>query len=377
MAEDIISKAKELVRNHKDEGFNINYVSDKTLQLIARRFNEHKRSNVEAITNIKKAVSYMIAAKLVGDRRLYRELNELTGNVFDSYCDSIDVIDDCQDGFDTAIERHVCHANERVYTLLKSKHIKYLDAGLIHGVTRDIFLPAYNATLSIYDNIRCYNEVDKFIKNTPEEDKHNNSNDVYTKHVVKELVVFNDHLYMSDKDSDSVEFKDSIINEYIVDSQLDPDVIKFKKFAISGNAGGSGMISLQRPISIKNLKNFDKILIQDGYVYHNETRHCYIIAGNYNLIHLVKYDDLFNMSLVYRYNGNQGTEWVETIRLTDLHSGNSCSVKEFEDDFGKDIVKKKYIYLFKGHTKVAQIPFKSDNINIDYDIMTELLSRVK
>ena len=49
MPSDIIARAKELRLNHPEQSFNVDYAKVSKIQLIARRFVEHKRTNVQNI----------------------------------------------------------------------------------------------------------------------------------------------------------------------------------------------------------------------------------------------------------------------------------------------------------------------------------------
>lgn len=375
---DIIASAKELRTKHPNGMFNENYVKVTNLQLIARRFTEHKRTNVAAIKNIEKAVQYMIAARMVGDRRLIREMSDLTDGVLDSYCEHIEVVDDCCDGFDRAVDRHLYHHHPGVYELLTSKKIKFLDAGIVHG-GRDIFLPAYNTMINVVRNRRCLEELDEFIKNTPEEDKHNNQN-IFTRYAVKKFIVYEGHLYVSNKDSDPVDLKDSLVEEYIVDSQLDPDNIYPGKFEKLGNAGGNGSITMHRSVPLRNLHNYDEIVVRNGIVYHDETNHIYVITGHYELMHLLKYDELNSMSLIYSYLGQHKIEYVDKIKLGNLARYYSpIKLSEYEDEHGEGSLRDNYIYLFKGRSKLAKVPYKSGDYSreLDFNLIQELLDKVK
>ena len=124
---DIINQAKELKDNHRGAEFNPNYATINNIRKVAENFINKKCINVESITSINKIIQYMISAKVVGDRYFYHKLCEYTNHILDGFCDSIEIEDNCYDGFDRAVERHVYRENPKIYEYLKSKHVRYLD----------------------------------------------------------------------------------------------------------------------------------------------------------------------------------------------------------------------------------------------------------
>lgn len=52
MPSDIIARSRELRLDHPDRSFNADYAKVSNIQLIARRFTEHKRTNLQNIKHI-------------------------------------------------------------------------------------------------------------------------------------------------------------------------------------------------------------------------------------------------------------------------------------------------------------------------------------
>lgn len=399
MPSDIIARARELRLDHPDQSFNADYAKVSNIQLIARRFTEHKRTNVQNIKHIETAIQYMICAKIVGDRRLYKELNEFTGEELDKYCENIEIQDDCYDGFDTAVERHLYRYNKEVYDYLHAKHIKILDAGLVKYGGNDIFLPTFNAIINVRDNHRCLKELKEFVDNTPLEDRRNNEN-TFTLHVVKKFIVYERKLYVSNKDSDPVELRDTVVDEYLCDAMQDPDGIFNSKFHTNNNAGGNGTVDLHRQVPISKLPNYTEIMLKNGVVYHDEVNHIYRIMGNYDLMHLIKYEGFNSMSLLYTYNAKlRHVNDEENVNMDDLDDeAKEQKLKEdmcvdkvklsninrvyepmplnkFEEHYGEKAIKSGRLYLFKGKSKVAQVSHRDCSGFITFDEVQELLDK--
>ncbi len=397
MPSDIIARARELRLDHPDQSFNADYAKVSNIQLIARRFVEHKRTNVQNIKHIETAVQYMICAKIVGDRRLYRELNEFTGEELDKYCENIEIQDDCHDGFDTAVERHLYRYNPEVYEYLHAKHIKILDAGLVKYGGNDIFLPTFNTVINVRDNHKCLKDLKEFVDNTPLEDRRNNEN-TFKLHVVKKFIVYEDRLHVSNKDSDPVELRDVIVDEYLCDTQLDPDDIFVSKFHTTNNAGGDGSVNLHRTVSLRSLPNFTEIMLKNGIVYHDEEKHLYKIMGDYSLMHLLKYENFDAMSLLYTYNAkvarhedddvddedldneekivNKNDLYVDKVKLGNISRVyEPMALNRFEEEYGEEAIKDNRLYLFKGRSKIAQIPHRDNSGNISFEEIQELLNK--
>ena len=395
MPSDIIARARELRLDHPDQSFNADYAKVSNIQLIARRFVEHKRTNVQNIKHIETAIQYMICAKIVGDRRLYKELNEFTGEELDKYCEDIEIQDDCHDGFDTAVERHLCRYNQEVYEYLHAKHIKILDAGLVKYGGNDIFLPAFNAIINVRDNHKCLKELKEFVDNTPLEDRRNNEN-TFKLHVVKKFIVYENHLYVSNKDSDPVDLRDTMVDEYLCDTMLDPDNIYTSKFHTNNNAGGDGAVDLHRTVTIRSLKNYTEVMLKNGVVYHDEAKHVYRIMGDYSLMHLIKYENFDSMSLLYTYktriasaedgdkdfdedeeeNLNKDELFVDKVKLGNISRVYSpMALPKFEEEYGEKAIKNGRLYLFRGRSKVAQISHRDSSGYISFDEVKELLDK--
>lgn len=392
---DIVARARELRLDHPDQSFNADYAKKSNIQLIARRFTEHKRTNVQNIKHIETAVQYMICAKLVGDRRLYKELNEFTGEELDKYCEDIEIMDDCYDGFDTAVERHLYRYNPEVYEYLHAKHIKILDAGLVKYGGNDIFLPTFNTIINVRDNHKCLKDLKEFIDNTPEADRRNNEN-TFTLHVIKKFIVFEGRLWVSNKDSDPVELKDTIVDEFLCDQLLDPDSIFISKFHTHNNAGGNGTVDLHRTVPLRSLPNFTEVMIKNGIVYHDEVKHLYKIMGDYSLMHLIKYENFNNMSLLYTYNAKVTREendenedvdeeerqvgkkdlYVDKVKLGNISRVyEPMSLSRFEEEYGEKAIKNGRLYLYRAQSKIAQIPHRNSSGNIEFEEVQELLEK--
>ena len=370
------ARAKELRDKNEGGAFNANYAKASNVQLIANRFTNHKGTDVESIKSIEKIIQYMIASKLVGDRKLYTKLNEYTDGVFDKFCEDIEIQDDCHDGFERAVDRHLYRFNKDVYNYLHDKRIKFVDAGLVKYGGRDIFLPAYNTLINVVNNRRCLEELDEFIKNTPEEDKHN-ENFSWEPKVVKKFIVYDHKLYVSNRDSDPVDLRDTMVTEYICDSQLDPDDIIMSKFE-HDIADGRGNITLHRNIPFNKLKNYDEIAVRNGVVYHDEHNHVYKIVGHYELMHLLRYDELNSTSLVFVYTGANNEALVNKTKLGKLNRYyEPLKFDEAEEEYGEGTFKNNMLYLFKGTGKLCEQSRKVNDNEVTFDVIKEMLDKLE
>lgn len=351
--DDIIEKAKDLRSKHAGQQFNERFVTETSLRTIAERFTKHRRTNVESIKSIKRVIQYMIAAKMVGDRRLFKELNEYSGEVLDSFCDNIEIVDDCGDGFDRAVDRHVYRANSDLYEYLKSNKIYFVDAGIVTTGGKDIFLPQFNSRLCVIGNRRCLEEVVDFVKRTPEKDKHNDEEFSWTMKSIKDFVVYDGVLHVTDPESDSVDIDESNeVVEMLIDAEVDPDDISISSYETNLSTKKAGAISTYRYSSLNKLRNGTPVVIKDGIVYHDDKENIYRIIGDFTLLALYRYENLRQYSLVFSYPGvKEGKQFIEQINLahpSDKHEPvdfKSWSYDTTNRDFDKDLV-----YIARGNT---------------------------
>lgn len=363
----IIEKARDLKAKHSGEKFNENFVTGANLRKIANRFTEHKMTNVETIRGIKKLIQYMICAKLVGDRKLYTKLNEYSGELLDSFCDEIEIVDDCNDGFDTAVQRHVYRVNPDLYEYLKNNRIKYVDAGLVKYGGKDIFLPQFNALVCIVGNRRCFDEIADFIKKTPEKDRHNEEFS-WEQKVVKDFYVYDGDLYCTTTQSDPIELSDTHVKEFIVDAETDPDEINIRMFDTSSHKGS---IKSYRTVPIEKLENGTKLMLKKGIVYHVPDKACYKIIGHYELMKFDRYEGLNEMSIVYSYPGLKGEGFVDSINLGNLNKHmDKIKMSDWTYEYGDGELDQDLIYLFKGKTRIGQMPYRE---TITFENIKELL----
>ena len=370
--EDILAKARDLKMKHPGQKFNPNFVTPSNLRKIAERFTSRKKTNVDTINSLKKVIQYMIAAKMVGDRRLYNELNEYTMNILDNFCSEIEIVDDCGDGFDTAVQRHVYRANPEIYEYLKANRIKYIDAGLVKFGGTDIFIPSFNALICIVGNRKCFDEIADFIKNTPEEDRHNDIEFTLAPKVIKDFYVFDGKIYVTTNQSNPIEDikPDTPVIEYLVDAELDPDDINMSMFTASTN--NRTTINTYRQVPLSKLKNGTKIMIKNALIYIDNKNH-YKVVGHYELLNLIRYEDLNTYSLIFSYPGLKGGEaWIDTIRLTNLSLQNETTVSDWSAEYGNDKLDKDFLYLFKGKTRVGQINYRE---TVSFEDIKELLDQ--
>lgn len=99
------------------------------IKKIADRFNQHKATNVPAITNLDKFCTYTIAALAVGDLVLYNNLiDQLSYNsaqVYIQMFSEIELEDDCYDDFLTKEDRLLHYSHPDLYDIIKTKELKY------------------------------------------------------------------------------------------------------------------------------------------------------------------------------------------------------------------------------------------------------------
>ena len=324
---------------------------------IAKRFTEHRLTNVETINSIKKLCQYMIAAKLVGDRKLYTQLNEYSGEFLDNFCKYLEPIDDCNDDFDTAVQRHVYRANPELYTYLKNNHIVYIDAGLVRYGGKDIFLPQFNAMVCIVGNRRCFDEIADFIRKTPEADRHNDTDFSWEPKAIKDFYVYDGKLFITTEQSDPVEIGETSVREFIVDAETDPDDITMSMFDTSTSKKGT--IKTYRKTTIDKLADGTKIMLKNGLVYHDPAKNSYKIIGHYKLMHLIPYEGLNGMSIVYSYPGLNSPGFVDKINLGNLNQHDSgITLDDWKYEYGDDTLENDYLYLFNGKTRIGQIKYR-------------------
>lgn len=371
MAKDLVQQAKDMKNRHRGESFNVNYVPNETVRKVAQYFTNHKVINVENIKSINKAIQYMIAAKIVGFDRLYSDLCEITGHELDKFCDDIEIEDNCYDGFDNAVQRHLYRANPRIYEYLKTKHIRILDGGLVkfRKTCHDIFLPDYRAIIDV-STYHAELELKELIETT--EEKPVDFASTYKLRSVGKFEYLDNRLRCTGEGGDQVDLDDSDIYDVIVDSNYDLDDWNLNDFRMDGAANGKGKIRTYRTIKIDQLKQHDKVYLKGGLVYHDEKQKCYMIVGPHKFIHMNKFDNLVQKSLVYSFSDKFGKH-VDLIRLSNL----SCDTVEWDDwceDHAEDSVQDGFVYLAHGRTLATKI--KNPDVNLDFKEVKNLLESV-
>lgn len=365
----IKEKARQLRAKHKGEKFNPNFVSRNILTMIAVNFVEHRLINVESIKSIKHTVQYMIAAKMVGDKKLYEKLNDYSGDILSVFCDQIEVVDDCGDDYDRAVDRHLARANMDVYDCLNRRNIYYVDAGLAKHNGSAIFLPAYNALINVVGNRHCLEEVLALIKETPESDKNNDKEFHWEAQNIKNFVVFDGKLHITTEDSDEVDVnQDEYVNEFIIDEETDPDKVSMSMFNTSIM---KNTIRTYRQVPISKLQDGEEIMIKGGIVYHDPDTNTYKIIGQYELQKFDRYHRLDQMYLAVNYTGSKDKRFWEKISLGNLskHETQQIDPNSNSED---DKTDKDYLYLFLGSTKIGKTAFRE---TIGFNEIKELLDR--
>lgn len=368
---DLAQQARDLRNNHRGESFNANYAPREIVRKIANDFTNHKVPNVENIESINKVVQYMIAARIVGFDRLFNDLCEITNHTLDKFCEDIEVEDNCYDGFENAVQRHLYRANPRIYEYLHTKHIRVLDGGLVkyRKTCHDIFLPDYKSLVDV-STWKAELEVKELIETTEKE--YVDFASTYKLHAVGKFEYLDNKLRCTGEGGDPVDLDDADIFDCIVDESFDFCNFNEKDFRLDGLSNGKGYIHTFRHIKIDQLKQHDKILLQGGLVYHDEKQKCYMIVGPHKFVHLNKYDNYNNMSILYKFSDKYGTH-IDMVRLGDL----SCDTVEWEDwieDHAEDSVEDGYIYLAKGRTLIDKT--ENDDLIVDFNEVTELLESV-
>lgn len=371
---DIINQAKELRDNHRGAEFNPNYATINNIRKVAKNFINKKCINVESITSINKIIQYMISAKVVGDRYFYHKLCEYTNHILDSFCDNIEIEDNCYDGFDKAVERHLYRENSKIYDYLKSKHVRYLDGGLVkYKNSYDIFLPDYQAIVDV-STWKAEEEVKQLVENSKKETV--NNLDTWELRNIRNFEYHDNKLRCTGEKGDPLDIDGSDIKEYIVDTTTEFKDIKESDFIIEGCGSGRGRVCTSRYISVDQLHEGDEVIVKNGLVYHNLSQHCYMIVGPYELIHLKTYDDYNNMSIVYAFN-DKNKHLVDLIRLRNL-SCDTITKDDWEEDHAINELKPGFVYLTIGRTIMTRMQIKgsNNNIQLDFNDVQELLNRI-
>lgn len=363
MARDLVSQARDLKTRHRGNSFNVNYISKDIIKKIANYFTNHKTIDVNDIASIKRTIQYMIAAKMVGFDRLYNDLCEITEHELDYFCDDIEIEDNCYDGFDTAIYRHLYRANPKIYEYLKTKHIRVLDGGLVkyRKTCHDIFLPDYKAIIDV-STYKAELEVKELIENTPE--KVVNFASTYKLKSIGKFEYIDNKLRCTGKNGDPVDLDDADIYDCIVDETYNIDNFNLNHFILNDSSfNGLTSIHTYRTIKIDQLKQHDIILLRGGLVYHDEQQHCYMIVGPHQFIHLNRYENLNQMSLVYSFSDKYGKH-VDLIRLNNL----SCDTVDWDvwcEDHSENTIQNNFVYLAKGRTIINKIKLKHNYMKFE------------
>lgn len=366
--DNIKEKARQLKAKHKGEYFNPNYVPRKTLVKIAKRFVNHQLTNIESIKSIKRTVQYMIAAKMVGDNKLFKQLNEYSGEILDVFCDQIEIVDDCGDGFSRAVDRHLARANMSIYEYLTSQKIYFIDAGLVKYFGSAIFLPAYNALINVVNNRHCLEELAALIKETPNSDKQNDVEVHWSEQNIKDFVIYDGKLHVTTADSDEVKINyDEYVNEFIVDEETDPDTISISMFSATFP---NSTVNTYRQIPISKLNNGETIMIKGGIIYHDPEAKEYRIVGNYELQKFNRYHRLNEMTLAVNYTGTNDKKFWEKVNLGNLNRHETCQIDPSSTEDAN--VDKDFIYLFLGKTRIGKLAFRE---TVGFDEVKELLDR--
>lgn len=387
----IIEQLRQFKNKHnKTEIFTGNIPNNhlRELRTVAEAFVKNKIINPDSLENTSNSsdtyyeyIIYMVAAKRVGYTKLYNDLNEYTHGILDSFCSNIEVTDDCNDDFTTAIARHVYAMNPNVYEYLDKNHIRYLDAGIINQHNNQIFLPAYTALIRVpkyhdnNDGYDCINEINNIIKSSSKSDmsSYNDSEISFTKESIKTFIYLNGELRVTTEDSDPLNIdKDFYITEYIVDIETDTDAINDSMFRANLNEAKSktGSIKTSRAIPISKLHEGDILSVKGGIVYHDNFHKCYKIVGNFELIHFIKYTNLNSLYLVFSHKTNKKL-LIDKYNLGDLNKVElDIEFNNWSYDYGKDKLKENLMYLYKNKTKVGERQFRE---TIDFTDIQKLL----
>ena len=147
-------------------------------------------------------------------------------------------------------------------------------------------------------------------------------------------------------------------------------------FIIEGCGAGRGRVCTLRHIKLNQLKEGDTVYIKNGLLYHNVDEHYFKIIGNYELIHLVEFDDYNHMSIVYQFN-DKNSKHVDLIRLRNL-SCDTIDIKDWEEDHAKDELKNGFVYLTIGRTIMSRLQINDPmtQIHLEYNDVIKLLEQV-
>lgn len=368
--DEIVAKARELRSKHRAAHFTPRLVHRGNLRKIAERFTNHRLTNVETIKTLKKTIQYMVAAKMVGDRKLFEALSNYTDGLLDSYCENINIEDDCNDEFNSAVERHLYRVNEEVFELLKTNKIRYIDAGLVKYNGTDIFIPAFDERVCVVGNRRCIDEINSLIKRNSKDKKADGDEFAWQQKNITSFVVVDGALRVNDKDVDNVKLDNGVyVNEYIIDEETDPDKLNMRMFDTSTSRKGT--IRTFRRVPTNKLQDGDEILVQNGIVYYDEKNRAYRIVGQYTLMKLDRYADLNRMSIIYSYTGDKGVQLVDVINLGNLNKQNVAQkYKDWAYNNGDVQLNGDMLYLFKGSTQVGEIKYRE---TVTFENIKEML----
>ena len=330
----IKDRAIELRGKHQGESFNVAFVPSAQLKKIANRFTSHKPTDIEGIKSIKRVVHYMIAAKMVGDKKLYEQLDDYSGHILDSFCKDIEIADNCYDDFDSALDRHLYRANPQVYEYLKNNHIAYADAGLVRDLGKDIYLPQYEAIICVLGNSRCINEITEYIRRTPEKDKHKDEefNLNLLASSLNQFTVYDGKLHVTDVDSDRVDVDESTpVIEVLLDFNADVEAVyeSMLSFKVSKK---DTPINLFKKSNLASVKNGSVVIINNALIYHDEDRHMYKLHTNGDTKFIVPhfYHDLNKCSLVYSYVGAKNGKFVEQVKFSSVGTPESMKYDQWK-----------------------------------------------
>ena len=389
---DVVEKARQFRNKYASRGqFTGNFPEEykKAFNYVVNQFNNGKIIKLDNLYDIKLIIAYMISAKLVGNNKLYNDLSSYTHNILDNFCEDLKPIDECNDGYSTAVERHVHAINEYIYTYLYKSHIRYIDAGIIMFNNGCIYLPEYDKMIEIpkstdeVNTQKCINEIKKAINNSNNIKKPIISDVKLIHSSIDAFVYIDGKLKVTTEDSDVVDVdEDQYIYEYIIDEETDYNDIYDAMFRTTFTSSKSkiGSIATTQSIPLSKLHNNDSVFIKSGIVYHDTENKLYKVVGrtqDLKFIHYIKYPNLNSLDLVYSYTVNSTNKkksneiFVNKFNLGNLSKATlDIPFNNWIIDYGNEPLNPNLLYLYKGKTKIGEMTFREI---IDFDSIKNLL----
>lgn len=290
-----------LLKQAKGRQMNISNTNEKDIQLIANRFANHLKTNSGSLVHLNQIISYMIAAKLVGDYKLFADLGAHTKHKLDPLLTKFDVVDNCYDEFDTAIERHLYRKHNELYTLLKHHNIRYLDVDLIsqyYNETGSIYLPEYDEVIDLACN--PIEHLNRILEKKPTKPKDVTGDKIYK--IVKNFIIYKDRsFYLESDPTKKLNLNISMVEKCICTP--DQQYVNPRIGAIDNPVNKFSCIQLSERVNLNDIPDNTRFILPSYVIlYYNETKGEYYTICNENILYLGIPYPLDQYHLVYTYS---------------------------------------------------------------------------